>query len=100
MHDSARTPEGRARTAEGAPDRSRRSIHPGSGRRQAPSFPKGRVLLEAELAAVQAIVGAGPLERPMLIEYLHRIQDTEGCLPASHLHALAEMLKIPMAEVY
>ena len=35
-----------------------------------------------------------------MIEYLHRIQDSEGCLPAGLLHALAEDLKIPMAEVY
>jgi formate dehydrogenase len=36
----------------------------------------------------------------MLIEYLHLIQDTEGCLPAGHMQALGEELKIPMAEVY
>ena len=77
-----------------------RSIHPGSGRRKAPLFPKGRVLQQAELAAVHAILGQGPFERALLIEYLHRIQDKEGCLPASHLHGLAELLSIPMAEVY
>jgi formate dehydrogenase len=36
----------------------------------------------------------------LLIEYLHKIQDAEGCLPAGHLHGLAELLRIPMAEVY
>jgi len=77
-----------------------RAIHPGSGRRKAPSFPKGRVLREAEIASVCALIGQGPYERPLLIEYLHKIQDSEGCLPASHLHALAELLRIPMAEVY
>jgi NADH:ubiquinone oxidoreductase subunit F (NADH-binding)/NADH:ubiquinone oxidoreductase subunit E len=76
------------------------SIHPGSGRRKAPLFPKGRVLQQAELAAVKSIIGEGPFERALLIEYLHRLQDKEGCLPASHLHALAELLKIAMAEVY
>ena len=82
------------------PKGARRAIHPGSGRRKAPLFPKGRVLQQAELSAVQALLGEGPFERALLIEYLHRIQDKEGCLPASHLHALAEILRIPMAEVY
>src|SRR5689334_13400285 len=87
-----------SKTAKGAGKG--RSIHPGSGRRKAPLFPKGRVLQQGELAAVQALLGEGPFERALLIEYLHRIQDKEGCLPASHLHALAEILRIPMAEVY
>jgi formate dehydrogenase len=77
-----------------------RAIHPGSGRRKGAAFPKGRVLQTAEVASVKAILGDRPRERPLLIEYLHLIQDQEGCLPAGHLHALAEELKIPMAEVY
>jgi formate dehydrogenase len=78
----------------------RRSIHPGSGRRKAAPFPRGRVLRQDEVAAVKAILGERPRERPLLIEYLHLIQDREGCLPEGHLHALAEELRIPMAEVY
>ena len=66
-----------------------RAIHPGAGRRKAAPFPRGRVLREAEVAAVKALLGAGPRERALLIEYLHLIQDAEGCLPAGHLHALA-----------
>jgi formate dehydrogenase len=93
MNEIPRHPEGVRKGAA-------RAIHPGSGRRKAPLFPKGRVLQQAELAAVQALLGEGPFERALLIEYLHRIQDREGCLPASHLHALAEILRIPMAEVY
>ena len=77
-----------------------RAIHPGSGRRKAAPFPRGRVLRENEVAAVRAILGDRPRARPLLIEYLHLIQDQEGCLPAGHLHALAEELRIPMAEVY
>jgi formate dehydrogenase len=77
-----------------------RAIHPGSGRRKGAAFPKGRVLQIAETAAVKAILGDRPRERALLIEYLHLIQDKEGCLPAGHLHALAEELKLPMAEVY
>ena len=77
-----------------------RSIHPGSGRRKAPVFAKGRQLQPGEMDAVVAILGDGPYERPLLIEYLHLIQDKEGCLPAAHMQALGELLKIPMAEVY
>jgi formate dehydrogenase len=77
-----------------------RSIHPGAGRRNAPLFPKGRVLRQDELDTVKRLIGPGPYERALLIEYLHKIQDAEGCLPASLLHGLAESLRIPMAEVY
>ena len=77
-----------------------RAIHPGAGRRKAPTYPKGRVLRETDVAAVQTLVGPPPYQRPLLIEYLHKIQDAEGCLPAAHLHGLAELMRIPMAEVY
>jgi NADH:ubiquinone oxidoreductase subunit F (NADH-binding)/NADH:ubiquinone oxidoreductase subunit E len=75
-------------------------IHPGSGRRKAPVFPKGRLLRAEETEAVQKLLGDRPRQRDMLIEYLHLIQDSEGCLPAGHLQALGEELRIPMAEVY
>src|SRR5262245_45896848 len=91
MKDSATANNG-ARPAGG------RAIHPGSGRRKAAPFPRGRVLREAEVAAVKAILGERPRERALLIEYLHLIQDKEGCLPSGLLHALAEELKVPMAE--
>ena len=77
-----------------------RRIHPGSGRRKAPVFPKGRLLKDDERAAVARLLGERPRRRDMLIEYLHLIQDSEGCLPAGHLQALGEELRIPMAEVY
>ena len=82
------------------PQPSRRAIHPGAGRRKAPLHPKGRVLRQAELDAVAGLIGAGPYPRDLLIEYLHTIQDAEGCLPAGHLQGLAELMRIPMAEVY
>ena len=82
------------------PAKAGRSVHPGAGRRKAPLFPKGRVLRETELDAVRRLIGAGPYERALLIEYLHKIQDAERCLPAGHMHALAELMRIPMAEVY
>ncbi len=77
-----------------------RRIHPGSGRRKAPVFPKGRLLAREESEAVTKLLGDRPRHRDMLIEYLHLIQDSEGCLPSGHMQALGEELKIPMAEVY
>ena len=77
-----------------------RRIHPGSGRRKAPVFPKGRLLRSEEAEAVASLLGNRPRQRDMLIEYLHLIQDAEGCLPSGHMQALGEELKIPMAEVY
>ncbi|MBU2583171.1 MAG: NAD(P)H-dependent oxidoreductase subunit E [Alphaproteobacteria bacterium] len=78
----------------------KRAIHPGAGRRKAVPFPKGRVLDPADAESVRALIGHAPYERALLIEYLHKIQDQEGCLPAGMLHGLAELMKIPMAEVY
>lgn len=86
------------RNAGGKPSGKR--IHPGAGRRNAPLFPKGRVLRQEERDAVAKLIGPPPYQRDLLIEYLHKIQDAEHCLPASHLHGLAELIRIPMAEVY
>jgi formate dehydrogenase beta subunit len=77
-----------------------RAIHPGSGRRKAAPFPRGRVLGDDEIATIRTLLGDRPRERALLIEYLHLIQDEQGCLPEGHLHALAEELRIPMAEIY
>src|SRR5690606_32593800 len=73
-----------------------RAHQPGSGRRKAPMFPKGRVLRQEEVEAVRQLIGPGPYERALLIEYLHKIQDAEHCLPDGHLHGLAELMRIPM----
>src|ERR1700682_4513706 len=93
MNDSARGGVGHSGGAG-------RAIHPGSGRRKAAAFPRGRVLEQEEVAAVKTLLGERPRERALLIEYLHLIQDREGCLPEGHLQALGEELRIPMAEVY
>jgi len=81
-------------------DGRKKPIHPGSGRRNALLHPKGRVLSCEDVETVRGIIGDGPYERPLLIEYLHKIQDREGCLPAGLLHGLADLMQIPMAEVY
>jgi formate dehydrogenase len=77
-----------------------RRIHPGSGRRKAPAFPKGRQLDPAARHEIRGLLGERPRARDLLIEHLHLIQDRHGCLSAAHLHALAEEMRLPMAEVY
>ncbi len=77
-----------------------RRIHPGSGRRRGADYPKGRQLGSEALSAVRALLGDRPRQRDLLIEYLHLIQDAEGCLPAGHLQALADEMRLPMAEVF
>ncbi|MEE8507187.1 MAG: NAD(P)H-dependent oxidoreductase subunit E, partial [Kiloniellales bacterium] len=77
-----------------------RKIHPGSGRRKAPAFPKGRQVLPAAQDEIRALLGERPRARDLLIEHLHLIQDAHGCLTAAHLQALAGEMKLPMAEVY
>jgi formate dehydrogenase len=78
----------------------RRTQHPGSGRRKAAYFPKGRLLKPAEVQRLHEILGEGQRQRDLLIEYLHLIQDAEGCLPSGLMQALAEDMKLAMAEVY
>ncbi len=62
--------------------------------------PKGRHVDADALADVRALLGDAPRERSLLIEFLHRIQDARGYLPASHLVALAQEMRLAMTEVY
>jgi formate dehydrogenase len=64
------------------------------------SQPKGRGVDPAARAEVLALLGDAPLQREYLIENLHRLQDRHGRLSAAHLAALAEAMKLAMAEVY
>ncbi len=41
-----------------------------------------------------------PLKRERADRISHLINDAEGCLPEGLMHALAEEMRIPMAEVY
>ncbi|GJM02257.1 MAG: NADH-quinone oxidoreductase subunit F [Rhodomicrobium sp.] len=68
-------------------------------RRKARAFLKGRQLNTKALEEIKALVG-GDLRRDLLIEYLHKIQDTYGGLAAEHIHALAKLMKISQVEVY
>jgi NADH:ubiquinone oxidoreductase subunit F (NADH-binding)/NADH:ubiquinone oxidoreductase subunit E len=77
-----------------------RHIHPGSGRRKAPTHPKGRQVDPVALEEVEALLGNASRQRDLLIEHLHLIQDKFGCLHARHLAALAEEMKLALVEVY
>ena len=61
---------------------------------------KGRSLDAAALAAVADILAGRPMRRDLLIEHLHLIQDQRGCLLAADLKALAELMRLPEAEVF
>ncbi len=65
---------------------------------------KGRSVDPVARGQIQSLLtthfDAVPRRRDLLIEYLHRIQDSFGQLSAAHLAALAEDLKMAMAEVY
>ena len=71
----------------------------GRGNRK-PHKAKGRQLDDVAFAEVQGLLDGSLLNRDLLIEHLHKIQDRFGCLEAGHLRALAEIMKISMAEVY
>jgi formate dehydrogenase beta subunit len=77
-----------------------RRIHPGSGRRRGPDYPKGRQVDPAALAEVRALLGERERRRDLLIEHLHLLQDHFGCLHARHLAALAEEMRLALVEVY
>ena len=62
--------------------------------------PKGRALDDAALDEVRALLGDAPRRRDLLIEHLHRIQDTHGHLAARHLRALAEEMRLAQAEIW
>ena len=77
-----------------------RRIHPGSGRRKAPVFNKGRQSDPKAADEIQELLGDRPRRRDLLIEHLHLVQDRYGHLSAAHLNALAGEMKLSMAEVY
>ena len=74
--------------------------HPGAGRKKSRATPKGRQVDAAARGRVQALLGDAPVERDLLIEYLHLIQDQYRCLSSAHLAALADTMKLSMTEVY
>ncbi len=74
--------------------------HPGAGGKRARAQPRGRQVDASALDAVSALLAGHDLRRDLLIEHLHRLQDRYGCLAAPHLVALAEVMKLSLAEVF
>ena len=71
-----------------------------SGKGRGRKTPKGRQYHDKALAEVRVLIKGREIKRDLLIEFLHLIQDAYGYLSAEHLRALAEEMKISMAEVY
>lgn len=71
-----------------------------SGKGKGRHTPKGRQLEDTAWEQVRSLLGDGPRRRDLLIEYLHLIQDEYGHLSAAHMRALAEEMRLSMAEVY
>ncbi len=63
------------------------------------AFNKGRQLDETAFYEVRTLIGDAP-RRDLLIEYLHQLQDTYRQLNTRHLRALAEHMKLSMAEIF
>lgn len=68
----------------------------GKGRRHT----KGRQLQDDAWDAVKSLLADAPRRSDLLIEHLHKIQDQFGHLTSAHLRALAEEMRMSMAEVY
>ena len=71
-----------------------------SGKGKGRHTPKGRQLEDQAWEDVRALLADRPRRSDLLIEFLHLIQDAYGHLSAAHLRALAEELRLSMAEVY
>lgn len=73
---------------------------PGAGRRNPAAFPKGRQVDPQALAEVREVLGDRPRRPDLLIEFLHLLQEAYHALHARHLVALAEEMRLALAEVY
>src|SRR5438270_6326709 len=69
-------------------------------RRRPRTTPKGRQVDPRARDEVRALLGERERRRDLLIEHLHLIQDRYGHLSAAHLAALAQEMRLPLAEVY
>ena len=70
------------------------------GRKKKKGQGKGRAVDLNALLEVRELLGDTSRQRDLLIEHLHRIQDSYGHLAAHHLVALAHEMKLAPAEVY
>lgn len=78
-------------------------VVPGPQPRRPRASPKGRQVDPAARAELRELLGEPPPEgfrRDRLIEYLHTLNDRFGALFERHLVALAEAMRLSLAEVY
>ena len=61
---------------------------------------EGRTTPHKALADIRELLGDEPRSRDMLIEHLHKLQDSFGHISNRHILALAIEMELPMAEVY
>jgi len=73
---------------------------PGKGGRKARYQRKGRQVDPSAAREINALLGDRSRQSDLLLEHLHLIQDTYGYLSADHLAALAEEMRLALAEVY
>ncbi len=62
--------------------------------------PKGRRVDPGALEDVQRLLGAESRQPDLLIEHLHKLQDSFGHLSSAHLAALAQEMRLAQTEVY
>ena len=74
--------------------------HPGAGKRKTRSTAKGRQPDPSAVREITDLLGDRPRRRDLLIEHLHLIQDRYHHISARHLQALADLMRIPMAEAF
>ena len=81
-------------------DRTIAIVAPADSRQRKRETAKGRPVEAAAVDELRQLLGAAALERELLIEYLHRLQDHFGHLSARHLAALAREMSLAQAEVF
>jgi formate dehydrogenase len=69
-------------------------------KRKVRPIPKGRAVDPKALAEVRALLGDASRRRDLLIEHLHRLNDHFGHLPAAHVAALAQEMRLALTEVF
>ena len=82
-------------------EKNTKKIHPGSGRRNALTFNKGRQTDDQSINELKNLIPSDYFrQRDMLIECLHLMQDSYKCLKPKYLSALAELTNLPLTEIY
>jgi formate dehydrogenase len=71
-----------------------------TSRRGGRPVPKGRGVDPAALDEIRALLGDAPRRRDLLIEHLHLVQDAYRQISAAHLAALADEMRLSLAEVF